>query len=325
MQAKNSSGHNTLEATIISEDQQASPAATDRKHKVLVLDSGVGGLSICKHLLASSHPLSLDYFSDNHAFPYGEKSESFIVERLNAIVDSFLQRIDSDLIIIACNTASTIALPSLRQNHSDTPFVGVVPAIKTAAANCQSGAFALLATPGTVQRKYTQELIYRYAPEQEVVAVGSAELVQLVEGFLLSGELQQSELAKIIAHIKAQASGRPIDSVVLGCTHFPLVQQQLSALEPNWEWIESGPAIAARVESLLGETAKAESSNANVADCDSTPQAIDGLTHSSPTPQNQFWVSSLQASPDYQHSNHFLGKIEELGFSAEIKLMEGLI
>ena len=307
------------QSLLRSEDQHQTRLSRSKSPaKILVIDSGVGGLSICKHLLACENELSLLYFSDNHAFPYGEKSEAFIIERLNMVVDNFIQQCHLDLIVIACNTASTIALPSLRKNHSGIPFVGVVPAIKTAATQTLSNSFALLATPGTVSRRYTQELVNDYAAERDVIMVGSTELVQIVEDFLLTGQLCENKLQQVIDLVKARARDKTIDTVVLGCTHFPLVQKELSELQPAWQWIESGPAIASRVDEVL--RLRLQEQEKNNQDGHRDPPN----TRKSQSNEHQFWTSSLSEEPNYQQSDYFLETITKLGFAPKISLLEGL-
>ncbi|MGK3454166.1 glutamate racemase, partial [Escherichia coli] len=140
---------------------------------VLVFDSGVGGLSVydeIRHLLPDLHYI---YAFDNVAFPYGEKSEVFIVERVVEIVTAVQERYPLALAVVACNTASTVSLPALREKF-DFPVVGVVPAIKPAARLTANGIVGLLATRGTVKRSYTHELIARFANECQIEMLGSA-------------------------------------------------------------------------------------------------------------------------------------------------------
>ena len=146
---------------------------------VLVFDSGVGGLSVydeIRHLLPDLHYI---YAFDNVAFPYGEKSEEFIVERVVAIVTAVQERYPLALAVVACNTASTVSLPALREKF-DFPVVGVVPAIKPAARLTANGIVGLLATRGTVKRSYTHELIARFANECqiEMLAVGNGRILE---------------------------------------------------------------------------------------------------------------------------------------------------
>ena len=197
---------------------------------VLVFDSGVGGLSVydeIRHLLPDLHYI---YAFDNVAFPYGEKSEDFIVERVVEIVTAVQQRYHLALAVIACNTASTVSLPALRAKFQ-FPVVGVVPAIKPAARLTANGIVGLLATRGTVKRPYTRELIDRFANECQIAMLGSAELVEMAEAKLHGKTVPLEELRRILRPWLRMPE--PPDTVVLGCTHFPLLQEELLEVLPE--------------------------------------------------------------------------------------------
>ena len=153
-------------ATKLQDESTTCLAATpsDPRPTVLVFDSGVGGLSVYNEIRQLLPNLHYIYAFDNVAFPYGEKSEKFIVERVVEIVTAVQQRYPLALAVIACNTASTVSLPALREKFA-FPVVGVVPAIKPAARLTANGIVGLLATRGTVKRPYTRELIDRYMDE----------------------------------------------------------------------------------------------------------------------------------------------------------------
>ena len=220
--------------------------------KVLVFDSGIGGLSICKEILASNKNIKLHYLSDNAAFPYGEKSVEQLISRATQVFLQACAQLSPDLVVIACNTASTVVLPSLR-TQLDIPIVGVVPAIKTAAAVSQSKTFALLATPGTVARPYTQQLIDEHAADCQVIRVGSSQLVRAIESHIHGDIIDTEYLQQIIGQLTEQLDGDKIDTVVLGCTHFPLLADRFKEIKPEWQWIDSGAAIASRVNDLLSK------------------------------------------------------------------------
>jgi len=221
-----------------------------RTANILVFDSGVGGLSICQSLNDRAPALRIHYLSDNASFPYGEKSESFLVERAGNVIKTALQSIEADIIVIACNTASTVVLPVLRQ-RLNIPIVGVVPAIKTAAEQTKTNVIGLLATPGTVARQYTRDLINDFASGKTVIPVGSSDLVTLTEHYLYSGMVNEAAIKQVLDKFNTHEKAGEIDTVVLGCTHFPLIKEQLSTLRPGWTWVDSGNAIANRVMSLL--------------------------------------------------------------------------
>ena len=216
--------------------------------KVLVFDSGVGGLSIVAEIRRLTPAVQLFFACDNAAFPYGTKSENFLLERVDHALKTLIRRVDPDIVVIACNTASTLILPRIR-SHFAKPVVGVVPAVKPAAQLSRSKTIGLLATPGTATRDYTRQLIDEFAGHCQVIAVGSSELVHLAERKLRADNINPSRLQTIIEPLFANPS---LDTIVLACTHFPLLRQELLAAAPRQvQWIDSGDAIARRVKSLL--------------------------------------------------------------------------
>lgn len=209
-----------------------STAATTSKRRptVLVFDSGVGGLSVydeIRQLLPDLHYL---YVFDNVAFPYGEKSEAFIVERVLDIVTAAASRYPLALVVIACNTASTVSLPALRERFT-FPVVGVVPAIKPAARLTRNGVVGLLATRATVKRPYTHELVARFASECRIEMLGSAELVELAEEKLQGKDVSLDTVRHILQPWLKM--NEPPDTIVLGCTHFPLLTDELQQVLPS--------------------------------------------------------------------------------------------
>jgi len=232
----------------------------DRDHihaNILVLDSGVGGLSICQALLALDANLNLRYIADDAEFPYGVKGEAFLIKRLQTLIEVSSLKYHFDMIIVACNTASTLVLPALRA-QVDVPVVGVVPAIKPAAAMSSTRTIGLLATPGTIKRAYTQQLIDDFAADCCVLKIGTRVLVEQAERLLMEGELDKSRLANELEHWVFEPD---LDVVVLGCTHFPLLRPFLEELLPEVRWVDSAAAIARRVESILSERENAFGKN----------------------------------------------------------------
>lgn len=227
---------------------------------VLLFDSGMGGLSVYQEVRKLLPDLHYIYAFDNEAFPYGEKTEAFIVERVTNIVRQVAKQHPLAVIVIACNTASTITLPALRA-MSDIPVVGVVPAVKPAAKLTRNGVVGLLATRATVKRAYTRELIDRFASECQVTLLGSAELVELAERKLHGDTVPADVLAEILAPwLKMK---EPPDTIVLGCTHFPLIAEELiAALPDGTRLVDSGTAIARRVQWLINNNEKPHHSTA---------------------------------------------------------------
>ena len=217
---------------------------------ILVFDSGVGGLTIVEAIQAQFPSVSISYASDNKAFPYGTKPEEVLIERVSQLLNQLHKHIQPDLIVIACNTASTVVLPHIREAFQE-PIIGVVPAIKPAAEISKTHVIGLLATPGTVKRAYTKQLIADYASHCDVISVGSAELVSLAES-KLKGEA--INIASVREAVSPFAMSKQLDTLILGCTHFPLLKQELKSALPNIEfWIDSGEAIARRVEYFINK------------------------------------------------------------------------
>jgi len=216
--------------------------------KILVFDSGVGGLSILQALQRVLPACEYSYSSDNQAFPYGTKSADFLIDRVHKVLQALIQQTRPDLIVVACNTASTLVLPHIRQ-HFAIPIVGVVPAIKPASLQSKTRVIGLLGTPGTVTRLYTKALIEEFASDCEVVSVGSAELVTLAEQALRGTPPPLEQLSEIL---KPLFDNLQLDTIILACTHFPLIKEALiKASSRTVNWLDSGEAIARRVSSLL--------------------------------------------------------------------------
>lgn len=222
----------------------------NRPPKILVFDSGVGGLTIFRALLDQTPDLEVIFASDNAGFPYGTRTEYSLLERVHRVLERLISKFSPDLVVIACNSASTVALPSLREKY-DIPFVGVVPAIKPAAALTKTGHIGLLATPATVSRDYTQKLIQDFAGDKTVTTLGSSELVQMAEDKLRGVNPDARDLEYILKPLISQES---LDTLIMACTHFPLLVEDMQPHLPQVKnWVESGSAIARRVRTLIPE------------------------------------------------------------------------
>ena len=221
----------------------------------LVFDSGVGGLSVLREIAALLPQLRLTYAADNAFFPYGTKTEAELVARVSAVMRALVETARPDIVVIACNTASTTALAAVRQ-FLTIPVVGVVPAIKPAAAASESRVIGLLGTKATVATAYTAALIKQFANGCKVLTHGSPELVEAAERKLQGLPPGKAEIAAAIASLFNQPGGDRLDTVVLGCTHFPLLRDELAAaaLHPV-AWMDSGTAIARRVATILAVSA----------------------------------------------------------------------
>jgi glutamate racemase len=226
-----------------------------RAPRIGVFDSGVGGLTVQREIVALMPGADVVYMADSAGFPYGPLTEAVLIERVVEVVGRLVENHRPDVVVVACNTASTLALPVLRARF-DLPFVGTVPAIKPAAAMSRSRMITVLATPGTVARDYTRELVAAHAGGCRVTLVGSRNLAGIAERELCGDPASDAEIAAEIAPAFVEADGRRTDHIVLACTHYPLLQARFEALAP-WPvaWIDPAPAIARRVAALVGSAA----------------------------------------------------------------------
>ena len=223
----------------------------------LVFDSGVGGLSVMREIATLLPQLRLTYAADNAAFPYGTKTEAALVARVSAVIGTLVEATAPDIVVIACNTASTTALAAVRQ-FLTIPVIGVVPAIKPAAAASRSRVIGLLGTKVTVGSSYTNALIEQFADGCTVLTHGAPELVEAAERKLQGLPAGEADIAAAVDRLFGQPGGERLDMVVLGCTHFPLLAEELTAAAPHAvTWMDSGAAIARRVATILNITTPA--------------------------------------------------------------------
>jgi glutamate racemase len=199
---------------------------------LLVLDSGIGGLSVLRPIRALLPSAPIVYVADSAGYPYGTKSEGEIAARVPALLGRLAERFDPELIVIACNTASTIALDHVRA-ALDVPIVGTVPAIKPAAERSRSRVIGVLGTEATVRQAYVDRLAAEFAPDCLLIRHGSAELVDLAEAKLRGEAQDPAAYARVLAGLVDQPQGERIDTIVLACTHFPLVERELEAVSPR--------------------------------------------------------------------------------------------
>lgn len=218
-----------------------------------IVDSGVGGLTIYSAVRAAVPTARYHYCSDNAHFPYGTRREDDVIQCVTAMVDGLHRHQPLDLLVVACNTASTVVLPALREKFA-FPVVGVVPAIKPAAALTRTGTIGILATPKTVSGPYTDGLIAAHAANVRVIKIGSPLLAPWAENKLRGEQIDlgalRAELEPFFA--RAEPASERVDVVVLGCTHFPLLVEEMTKVSP-WPlaWLDSAGAIARRVQELL--------------------------------------------------------------------------
>jgi glutamate racemase len=218
---------------------------------ILVFDSGIGGLSVLAAIRAAMPDARCLYVADDAAFPYGDWQEAALCDHIVALIGRLIAEHDPTAVVIACNTASTLVLPALRERFA-IPFVGTVPAIKPAAEQTKSGVVAVLATPGTMKRDYTRELIRSFAGDCHVRLVGAPALAAEAEKLMRGEPVDRDIIAGQIAPCFVEVDGRRTDIVALACTHYPFLVDILAELAP-WPvtWLDPAPAIARRVASVL--------------------------------------------------------------------------
>jgi len=222
----------------------------DADRPLLVFDSGVGGLSVLDAVRRRLPTAPIVYVADSGGFPYGTKSETEIAARVPALLGRLVERYRPRLIVIACNTASTIALAAVRA-ALDLPIVGTVPAIKPAALASRSRAIGVLGTDATVRQPYVDRLAAEFASDCTVLRHGSARLVELAEAALRGDAGDPADYRRVMDGLFGLPGGDGIDTVVLACTHFPLVRDQLAAASPHpVTFVDGAEGIARRVAHL---------------------------------------------------------------------------
>jgi glutamate racemase len=219
---------------------------------ILFFDSGVGGLSVLEPTRALLPNAPIVYVADNAGFPYGTKTEPELATRVPALLGRLVERFRPRLAVIACNTASTIALDDARA-ALDLPIVGTVPAIKPAAEMSKTRVIGVLGTEATVRQPYVDDLAARFASDCTIIRHGSPELVELAEAKLAGEAIAIDAVREAASPMFDAEKGDDIDVVVLACTHFPLLRDELSAAFRGRTWIDGGPGIARRIAWLTRE------------------------------------------------------------------------
>ena len=221
---------------------------------ILVFDSGVGGLTVLREARVLMPDRRFVYVADDAGFPYGNFEEEALKDRLVTLFGGLIETHQPLVCVIACNTASTLALDVLRQNYPDMRFVGTVPAIKPAAERTRSGLVSVLATPGTVKRQYTQDLVRAWASKCEVTLHGSVALAGLAEKYMRGGFIDESAVLAEIQPCFVEKGDRRTDIVVLACTHYPFLANRMRKTAP-WpvDWLDPAEAIARQVARVVAD------------------------------------------------------------------------
>jgi glutamate racemase len=214
-----------------------------------ILDSGIGGLSVYKEIIALLPHESTVYIGDSALTPYGRLSEDVIFEQSKKLV-SFLLTKDVKLIVVACNTITVSAIAKLRETFGHLPIIGTVPVVKTAAATTRAKSFGILSTTRTANSDYQKKLIEQFAQGHTVLNLGTDELVPLIERGVLEGEQIETVLKKVLAPFQQEH----IDTLALGCTHYPFLRNEMQKiLGKEVTVLDSGAAIARQVKRVLEE------------------------------------------------------------------------
>lgn len=227
-----------------------------RSGPVLIYDSGLGGLTVLREARYLLPYETLLYVADDAAFPIGRWPEADLKARILSLFAELIERHQPKAVVIACNTAFTLAGEALRKAHPSVPFVGTVPAIKPAAEQTSTGLISVLATPGTVRRTYTRSLIDSFASQCHVRLVGSDNLAELSEKHLRGHTVSDAELLPEISDCFLDQDGRRTDIVVLACTHYPFLANRFRKIAP-WpvDWLDPAEAIARQLVRVLGDQA----------------------------------------------------------------------
>lgn len=213
-----------------------------------IFDSGLGGLSVWSAVTELLPHESIVYFGDSANCPYGEKGPQEIID-LSVKATDFLLSKGAKLVVVACNTATTAAISHLRGNY-DLPFVGIEPAVKPAALCTRTKRIGLLATKGTIESDFFNNTKERYAQGVKVISRAGDGLVDLVE----AGRTDGPETEKLLRSYLGPMVAENIDVLILGCTHYPFLIPVIKKIVGDAiEIIQPAPAVAKRVESLLGE------------------------------------------------------------------------
>lgn len=217
---------------------------------ILVFDSGVGGLTVLEELRKALPDAPIIYAADTAGLPYGSKTEAQVAARVAGLLGRMTERFRPRLVCIACNTASTIALGMVRE-VLEVPVVGTVPAIKPAAEMTRTGVIGLLGTEATVRQAYVDRLEHEFAADKRLIRHGAPGLVEAAEAKLRGEPVDPAIIAHAADALRSQPGGERIDTVVLACTHFPLVEAELAqAFGPDVRFIHGAQGIARQIARL---------------------------------------------------------------------------
>lgn len=245
----------TISAAHQASAPPADPAPVDPAHidpaaPILLFDSGVGGLTVLEEVRKQLPDAPVIYAADTAGLPYGSKTEAQIAARVAGLLGRMTERFHPRLVCIACNTASTIALGMVRE-VLEVPIVGTVPAIKPAAAMTRTGVIGLLGTEATIRQAYVDRLEHEFAQGKVLLRYAAPGLVDAAEAKLRGEPVDSAAITGAAEALRAMPGGERIDTVVLACTHFPLLEEELSqAFGPGVRFVHGAQGIARQIARL---------------------------------------------------------------------------
>lgn len=223
----------------------------DQNAPILLFDSGVGGLTVYDALRELLPDAPVIYAADLAGLPYGEKTEAQVSARVAGLLGRMSERFRPRLICIACNTASTIALGNVR-DVLEVPIVGTVPAIKPAAEMTKTGVIGLIGTQATIRQRYVDDLEAKFASDKALLRIAAPRFVDCAEAKLRGEQVDRAIIRDAIAALRAMDGGDRIDTIVLACTHFPLLADEISeAMGHDVALIDGAAGIARRIAHLV--------------------------------------------------------------------------
>jgi glutamate racemase len=250
--------------------------------QLLVFDSGIGGLGVVREIRRLQPEAGITYVADNAYFPYGEKPDDILVPHIIALLRHAIEILRPDALVIACNTASTIALATLRETFA-LPIIGCVPPIKPAAAASKTRHIGILATAATIRRSYLQSLIDAHAPDCTIHSLGTPNLAALAEAKFRG---QTVDIVPAIAPLFAQPGADKIDAIALGCTHYTFLLEEFLAHRPDITWLDPATPVARRTLAVTASLTTTATTNTalfttdpNIPPTALTPFGFQTITH----------------------------------------------
>jgi len=282
---------------------------------LLVFDSGIGGLGVVRQIRQLQPAANILYLADNAFYPYGEKPDDVLIARILQIVRAGVQRTQPDAVVIACNTASTVALAHLREAIA-LPFIGCVPPIKPAAAASRTRHIGLLATAATIRRPYLADLVQRFAGDCTLHSHGTAILADLAEAKFRGQALNPADLEAAIAPLLTQPDAELIDSIALGCTHYTFLLPELLALRPHIKWFDPASAVARQTATVTNNPSANPHPNPVMAGLDPAIHALPSKNR----PHHALAINTAFFTADLPDLTEMRANLQQYGFTQLLAL-----